>query len=217
MKLTKFIIKSLIVGIILSGCAGTKFAEKAMKKNAINLPYDAVIVPGVPYEDSRMSDIFKARILWAVMLYDSGYTKNIIFSGSAVGTPYLEGKVMKIIADSMGVSPLHTFAETKAEHSTENAYYGLKMAKALGFTKVALATDPFQTKMLKKFLKKRCENMLYLPVIFRKIDPTGKRILTIPAVNPQDAYVPNFVPLAERESFWERFRGTRGKHIDFSK
>jgi len=49
--------------------------------------------------------------------------RNIIFSGSAVSSPYVEGVAMKIIADTLGIRR-PTFSETKAEHSTENAYYG---------------------------------------------------------------------------------------------
>ena len=206
----------LSVGLFFANCGGVKYATKIYEKEKQNKPYDVVIVPGVPYNDtSGLGQIFAARILWAKYLYDSGFTKNIIFSGAAVGSPYYEGAVMKIIADSMGVPANHTFAEIKAEHSTENAYYGWLMAKQMGYTKIALATDPFQTKMLKGFLKKRCGNMPKIPVVFPKIDPQKNRTFTLPRIDPSSAFVKDFVPLAQRESFWERFRGTRGKHIKF--
>jgi hypothetical protein len=108
------------------------------------------------------------------------------------------------------------FSETRAEHSTENAYYGMKMAQKMGFKRIALASDPFQTKSLRKMLKKRCNNMPYVPVVFVRIDPTKKRALFLPTIDPKDAFVPNFVPLADREGFFERLRGTYGKHINFN-
>src|SRR5690606_31947372 len=119
-------------------------------------PYDVIIVPGIPYEKENTSSIMNMRLQWAKHLYDSGFAQNIIFSGSAVYSPFVEGKAMKAIADSMGIPPEHTFYETKAEHSTENVYYSWKMANEMGFKKIALATDPFQSAMLKSFMKKYC-------------------------------------------------------------
>jgi uncharacterized SAM-binding protein YcdF (DUF218 family) len=204
------------ITITCSCGASKKFSTKLYSKAEKEAPYDAVIVPGTPYLDSSsLGTIFAARILWAKYLFEKGITKNIIFSGAAVASPYYEGAAMKTIADSLGLPAEHTFAETKAEHSTENAYYGMKMAKTMGFRKIALATDPFQTKMLLSFLKKRCGNMAAIPTVFAIIDPKKERKFSLPKINPASAYVPNFVPLAERENFFERFKGTRGKHIQF--
>lgn len=205
-----------LIGVVVSSCTSTRFAEKKFQEAKKVDPYDVVIVPGVPYMDNTMGSVFAARILWAKYLVDSGIAKHVIFSGAAVGSPYVEGVVMKIIADSLGLNPNQTFAETRAEHSTENAYYGMKMAQKMGFKRIALASDPFQTKSLRKMLKKRCNNMPYVPIVFVRIDPTKKRLLILPKIDPKDAFVPNFIPLATREGFFERLRGTYGKHINFS-
>ena len=211
-----FFIVTLMVGVVVSSCTSTRFAEKKFQEAKRVKPYDVVIVPGVPYMDKGFGSVFAARILWAKYLMDSGITKNVIFSGAAVASPYTEGIAMKVIADSLGADPKHTFSETRAEHSTENAYYGMKMAQKMGFNRIALATDPFQTKSLRKMLKKRCNNMPYVPVVFVRIDSTKKRELYLPTIDPKDAFVPNFVPLADREGFFERLRGTYGKHINFN-
>jgi hypothetical protein len=145
-----------------------------------------------------------------------GIAKNIIFSGAAVSTPYYEGKAMKIVADSLGVPAAHTFSEIKAEHSTENAWYGMKMAKKMGFKRVALAADPFQVKMLRKFLRKRCENMDYIPIVYDSIiHDRNNWHAQMPKVDFSGAFEPKFVKLSDRESFFTRFAGTRGKHINF--
>lgn len=205
----------IVCSLLLVSCANIKYAEKMNQIALKTAPYDVVIVPGVPYLDESLSAVMAARILWSKYLVDSGIAKHIIYSGAAVGTPYYEGKIMKIIADSLGINPNITFSEIRAEHSTENVYYSMKMAQKMGFSKIALATDPFQVKMLKSFLKKRCGNMAVLPIVFPKIDPQQNRKFSLPAIDAKDAYVPDFIPLADRQSFFERFRGTLGKHIDF--
>jgi uncharacterized SAM-binding protein YcdF (DUF218 family) len=127
-----FFIATLMIGVVVSSCTSTRFAEKKFQEAKQVEPYDVVIVPGVPYMDKGFGSVFAARILWAKYLMDSGITKNVIFSGAAVATPYTEGIAMKVIADSLGTDPKHTFSETRAEHSTENAYYGMKMAQKMG-------------------------------------------------------------------------------------
>jgi uncharacterized SAM-binding protein YcdF (DUF218 family) len=152
----------------------------------------------------------KMRIFWAKHLYDSGYTRNIIFSGSAVYTPFVESVIMKVISDSLGIPPGHTFSETKAEHSTENIYYSWKLAKRMGFQKIALATDPYQSRMLRSFVREYCPEVKAIPIVFDLLDMDGT---ALPSIDTTLAYVPNFVSLTEREGFWQRLKGTMGKRI----
>lgn len=173
-------------------------------------PYDVIIVPGVPYQYGSLSNIMKMRVFWAKHLYDNGYTKNIIFSGSSVYSPYVEGVVMKIMADSLGIPSDHTFAETKAEHSTENLYYSWKMAKELGFKNIALATDPFQNNMLKSFCEKYCDDVKTIPVVFGMMD---FKSISLPKIDSRTAYVKDFISITKRENFWQRMKGTRGKRV----
>ena len=214
---SKLILLGVLASLLSTSCADQKFAQKYFAKAKKSEPYDAIIVTGIPYNDSTNSGlIFTARVLWAKYLYDHGIAKNIIFSGSAVSTPYYEGKAMKIVADSLGVPANHTFAEIRAEHSTENAWYGLKMAKKMGFKRIALAADPFQVKLLRGFLKKRCDNMDYIPIVYDSVIANRNNWQAqMPKVDFSGAYEPKFVKLSDRESFWTRFSGTRGKHINF--
>lgn len=200
----------LLVGLLCTHCTFSHYAKKSYAQAKKERPYDVVIVPGVPYEGVQTTGVMKMRLYWAKHLYDSGFTKNIIFSGSSVYSPYVEGIVMKVMADSLGIPPQNTFSETKAEHSTENAYYGYRMAKELGFTKIALATDPFQAGMLRSFIRRFCPGMDAIPIVFDTMNIDEKEL---PIVDPSSAYVAAFVSITTRESFWERMRGTLGKKV----
>ena len=217
MKLFKKILKIvfyfhlvLIVAIVLAQCTFQHYANKSYTEAVKEIPFDVVIVPGIPYEDSSMNLIYKARILWAKHLYDSGYTKNIIFSGNAVYTPYYESRTMKMFAENLGIPSENIFTEERAEHSSENVYYSWKLAKKLGFEKIALASDPYQSGMLRGLIKSYTPGVMSLPIQFDKIDARNR---TLPPIDPSTAKVTPFTPLPERESFWQRWQGTMGKRV----
>src|SRR5688572_9423833 len=194
----------LLVAVIFTHCTYSHYAKKSYREAQKEKPYDVIIVPGFPYEGDKSTDVMKMRMFWAKHLYDSGFTKNIIFSGSSVYTPYVESIAMKIMADSMGIPADHTFSETKAEHSTENVYYSWKMARGLGFNKIALASDPFQSGLLRSFIRRYCPGMKAVPVIFDLLEIDE---LKLPKIDASSAYVENFVSIKERETFWQRFKG----------
>lgn len=209
LKVIVYIHVFFVCVVTLSYCSFKRFAENSYAEAKKEKPFDAIVVPGVPFERKEISTTMKMRILWAKHLYDSGYTKNIIFSGSAVYTPFVEALAMKQIADSLGIPAEHLFAEVKAEHSTENIYYSWKMAKELGFKKIALASDPFQSALLKRFAKKYCPGMKIIALV----PGTIKLETKIPAVDTLSFYKKDFISIKEREGFWQRFRGTRGKRV----
>lgn len=171
-----------------------------------------VIIPGYPFKDKQWDDVMKIRVYWAKHLYDVGVAKNLMFSGSAVYSPYYEAKIMKLYAEKLGIPSAHLFTETKAEHSTENLYYSYHKAKKMGFKSIALATDPFQARMMKKFIRKKMRNDIeQIPIVF---DTLKLMTLENPAINYIEAYDSNFVSITDRESFWKRLRGTMGGNID---
>lgn len=202
--------------VFLLQCGLFKPSAKKMYRTSLkkHSQYDAVIVPGIPFNEPYWDRVMLMRVIWAVHLYKRGITKNIIMSGSSVYTPYVEAKIMKLYANALGVPEEHVFTEEKAEHSTENIWYGYKMALTMGYTNIALASDPFQTKLLYRFGKKRIGNIGFLPVLFDTLRGLSH---DTPVINFQPHKIPNFVALPDRESKWERLRGTWGKHIDFSK
>ena len=200
----------LSIGLLLTHSSFQRYAKKSFESAKREIPFDVIIVPGVPYQDTAMNVIYKARVLWAKYLYDSSFTKNIIFSGSAVYTPYYEALTMMMYADSLGLPTENLFAETEALHSTENIYYGWKMAKSMGFRKIALATDPFQSRLLKSFMEKYTPGVYTIPIQFEKINTKS---IVFPKINDRAAFVDNFISLPKRQGFWERFKGTRGKRV----
>ncbi len=180
-------------------------------QDLVKAPYDVIIVPGIPYDTANSNILLKVRIFWAKNLLDKGIAKNIIFSGAAVHTPWVEGKVMKILADSLGISSLNTFTEDKAEHGNENVYYSYKLAKQLGFKKIALATDQYQNAFLTSFIEARTTDVAQLPVIIDSFPVYEKK--TLPIIDAHEAFATKFVPLKERESRWERFRSSLSKDV----
>jgi uncharacterized SAM-binding protein YcdF (DUF218 family) len=210
LKIILYLHAIALIALVLTHCSFTHYAKKSYEAAKYEKPFDVIIVPGAPYQYGSVSNVIKMRLYWAKHLYDSGYTKNIIFSGSSVYSPYVEGIVMKVMADSLGIPADHTFSETKAEHSTENVYYSYKMAKAMGFNKIGLATDPYQSGMLKSFIEKYCPDMKAIPVIFGTMDIGSK---TLPLIDTTALYVKDFVSIVKREGFWERLSETRGRRV----
>jgi hypothetical protein len=199
---------------ILSSCQFSKKTSTRLYKEASKDKFDIIIVPGVQFENGKWDRIMKGRVYWAKHLYDRGIAKNIMFSGSAVYSPYYEGEIMALYAQKLGIPKENIYTETKAEHSTENIYYSYKKARKLGFSKIALASDPFQTKLLRRFTKKKVSRDIKLiPFVIdtlKVIEPD----MTDPQIDYAKAYVSDFVSIIKRESRWKRFKGTLGWRRD---
>jgi len=175
-------------------------------------PYDAIIVPGFPFndEEGKMNAFQRMRLFWALHLYETGETNYIIVSGSAVHSPYVEAEIFAIFLAELGVNPKHIIIENRAEHSTENVFYSLELAKKLDLKRVVVATDPMQSKMIAYLMRNIDVEIDYLPtdlkMIFTKYQPKFDH-----AIDGSPAYVNNFVPLKERENRKLRMQGTRGE------
>jgi uncharacterized SAM-binding protein YcdF (DUF218 family) len=158
--------------------------------------------------------IVKGRVYWSKFLFDKGIAKNLMYSGSSVYSPYTEAVIMSLYAEAIGIPKENIFTETKAEHSTENVYYSYKKAQQLGFKKIAIASDPFQTKLLRRFTRNKVSaDIKFIPFVvdtLKEMQPQMKD----PAIDHQQAFVKDFKSIVKRESFWKRLRGTLGKNID---
>jgi hypothetical protein len=187
-------------------------SEKAFREGMSHQPYDVVIVPGFPYNGQSWDRVVQMRVHWANYLFQNGYTKNIIFSGSAVATPYIESRIMKQYAVALGVPADKIFIEEKAEHSTENVYYSFCMARDMGFKNVALATDPYQNSYMSKFVRRFELPIGFLPTV---LDTLQALKMNEPGINPALSTRKDFVKLSDREHFFERFKGTMGGYIQW--
>jgi hypothetical protein len=82
-----------------------------------------------------------ARALWAARLWDLGWVRHFITSGSAVYSPYVEAEAIAAAMAAVGVPKNVIYLETNALHTDENMFYSLQIARALGFRRVAVASD----------------------------------------------------------------------------
>ncbi|MFO7844586.1 MAG: YdcF family protein [Bacteroidales bacterium] len=176
--------------------------------------YDVIIVPGVPFNDDFWTDVLLGRIYWSHYLYENGITKNIIYSGSAVYTPYIESEIMAMYGRQLGIPKSVIFTETKAEHSVENVYYSYNLAREMGFKKIALATDPFQSRMVKRPSKRMNVDIDFIPFTVKMLDTLNMDDLKNIIIDSQNAYVKDFVSLEDRKNFFQRLKGTLGRNID---
>ncbi|MGL1889272.1 MAG: YdcF family protein [Reichenbachiella sp.] len=202
----------LLLILLSSGCMISQRKSLSYLEEATAHPYDIIVVPGVPYEGEEISSTMKGRINWSKYLYDNGIAKNIMYTGGAVYSPYYEAEIMALTAKEMGIPDSVIYIETRAEHSTENIYYSYKKAKLLGFDRIALATDPFQAKMLKRYIRKVVDkNVGVIPFFYDSLETIENREYVI---NDSLAYKPDFISILKRESWWKRFRGTRGHNVN---
>lgn len=210
-----FILSGLCLFLLaLSSCSFSTSACKKLFDQASGERFDVIIVPGAPFQNGKWGRIMKGRIYWSKYLFEKGIAGNVIYSGSSVYSPYTEAVVMSLYAEAIGIPRENIFIETKAEHSTENIYYSYQKAKQLGFKKIALASDPFQTKLLRRFTRKKVSpDIRLIPFVvdtLKEMQPQMKD----PLVDFELAFNKDFQSITQRESFWKRLKGTMGKNID---
>ena len=212
-RLTPFL---FIAILLLSSCLGYKVnPRKAYTKALKNKPYDAIIVPGVPFveEKGKWDDIMKARVYWSKYLYDNGFAKNIIYSGSAVYTPFIESKIMKLYAIELGIPEDAIQMDSLAEHSSENLWNSTILASKFDWDNVAIATDPIQSGILSPFAKSLDINVDAVPIVWKIIFALGLENRPDPEIDYEQARVKDFQAITEREGFLKRFKGTQGRFI----
>lgn len=202
------------IALIIQSCSFSEKTTRRLFKESAQESFDMVVVPGVPFENGQWSRTMKARVYWSKYLYERGIAKNIMYSGSSVYSPYYEAEIMSLYAQALGIPKKNIFTETKAEHSTENIYYSYRKAKLLGYDKIALASDPFQTKLLRRFTRKRVSREVKLiPMIIDTLKIMEPHMVD-PTIDFEQAANKDFVSILKRESFWKRLKGTRGRSID---
>lgn len=198
----------------LSSCSFSGKACKRLYNAASTQQFDVVIVPGAPFKNNKWDRVVKGRVYWAKFLFDKGIAKNVMFSGSSVYSPYTESVIMSLYAEAIGIPKENIFTETKAEHTTENVYYSYKKALLLGFKKIAVASDPFQTKIVRKFTRKKVSaDIKMIPFVMDTLKEIEPKMID-PAIDFQQAFNPNFISILKREGLLKRLKGTLGKNIN---
>jgi uncharacterized SAM-binding protein YcdF (DUF218 family) len=202
------------LALTLSSCSFSSKACKRLFNQAAKEQFDLVIIPGGPFQNGKWGRIVKGRVYWSKFLFDKGIAKNVMYSGSSVYTPYTEAIIMSLYAEAIGIPKENIFAETKAEHTTENIYYSYQKAKQLGFKKIAVASDPFQTKLIRKFTRRKVSaDIKLIPFVVDTLKELQPQMQD-PTIDYEKAVNKDFKSIVKRESFWKRLRGTLGKNID---
>lgn len=169
--------------------------KQAFAQTRLAEPYDAVIVPGIPFDGGEWGWLMKTRVYWAKYLFDQGLARNLIFSGSAVHSPYVEADIMAMYALELGIPADNIFTENQALHTTENVDYSYLICQRECFRRVAVATDPFQTLLLKSYVGKRQLPIHCIPAVLGITNAMDTFSLSI---DPSSAFVADHVPLKER-------------------
>ncbi len=202
--------------LIINSCKisnPAKYNSRAKEK----APFDAIIVPGVPFENGEWSRVMKLRVYWAHHLYEDSVARNIIFSGGAVYTPYPESDIMKLYAIEMGIPEDSIATDRLAQHSTENIFYSYHVAQENGWDRLALATDPYQAKLLKPFIRKMRRKLdveiSILPAIMEEVVKDSMPDFEIDYESVKAPEI--FIDITNTQSKFYRLRGTLGKHIDW--
>ena len=209
-----YILTAVLLSLIAASCYYSPRSTQRLLERASDKSYDVIVVPGIPLNDGKWDSVMKARVYWSKYLFDKGIAKNIMYSGSSVYTPYYEAEVMALYAVALGIPREHIFTETKAEHSTENIYYGYHKSKKLGFNTIALATDPYQAKQLNSYAKLRISRSIgIIPIVFDTLKAMQPTMID-PVIDFSRAYNKDFKSITERESGWKRFKGTMSWNVD---
>jgi hypothetical protein len=117
---------------------------------------------------------------------------------------------MRLFALQLGIDENEIKVETKALHSTENLYYGFKMASESGYEKIAFATHPAQSSFLKQFRRKFNLDLDFIPIVADSI----KNIkYSFQSIDLSKIFVEDFIPLNERQGLFKKLRGTRGGRV----
>jgi len=207
----------LPAALIASACSFSgKTTKKLFEKVTAAAPYDAIIVPGIPLFNGKWNRTMKGRVYWSKYLFEKGITKNIIYSGSSVYSPYYEARVMALYAMSLGIPEKNIYTELKAEHTTENVYYSYKYAQKLGFHKIAIASDPYQTKTVRGYAKRRVSaDIALIPFVIDTLKIIEPHMVD-PEIDFQPAFNADFISIKKRDTFMKRLRGTLWGNIDTS-
>jgi uncharacterized SAM-binding protein YcdF (DUF218 family) len=134
---------ALFVSLCLVGSSGTiGCAARYEVRPTGDTRFDAVIIPGCPSEDDGSLSLCQmSRAVWAALLWQRGYAKAFIASGAAVHSRYVEAEALAAGMAALGVPADRIWLEPNALHTDENMYYSLRIARALGFRRLAVASQ----------------------------------------------------------------------------
>lgn len=100
-----------------------------------------VVLGNSPNPNNKPNKLLQYRLDKAIELYNKGYAKNIIVTGSKVRDSYYEADVMKNYCIENNIPPNVIFLERKARTTLENAKYSNEIIKENDFKNVIVVTS----------------------------------------------------------------------------
>jgi hypothetical protein len=159
--------------------------------------FDAVIVPGCPSEDDgALSRCQMSRAVWASLLWQRGMAGAFIVSGAAVHSPYVEAEALAQAMAALGVPGDRIWLERDALHTDENMYFSLRIARALGLRRLAVASQHGHAAWGCQMLADWGQWCRALPVDLAAVVAAGALPRLSPLRTPAE---PRWQPLAVRE------------------
>ncbi|MES2644022.1 MAG: ElyC/SanA/YdcF family protein [Myxococcota bacterium] len=196
-----------VLGFLVSG---TGAHWKVGPDAYADAPFDAVIVPGCPSEaDGRVAACQWERAAWAAALVRGGSVRDVILTGGAVYTPYVEAEALAAAMLALGVSADRIHVEPLARHTDENAGFALGVAEALGFERLAVASVPVHAVLMDEMMLRWGVDIVAIP-LDRKV---VREVLAAPRPAITTAPVPGWVPFEVREAEEAASGASRGSSI----
>jgi hypothetical protein len=189
----------------VAGCAG-----QFVVKGAPGRTFDAVIVPGCPsLPDGRLSRCQMGRALWAAVIWERGWARGFIASGGAVHTPHVEAEALAAGMAALGVPAEKIWIEPEALHTDENMYFSLRVARAAGLSRLAVASTrghaAYGCRMLADWGHAECAALVMDESAVAERHRRSPRVLEAVRITP----VEGWVALDDREEAIWRATGRR--------
>lgn len=200
-RVFRYLGASAIVALLLTlfhyGCG----AQRLEVRTPPAQPFQAVIIPGCPSGPSgELTRCQARRAAWAAILWERGVAERFITSGAAVYSPYVEAEALALAMHSLGVPADRIYLDRHALHTDENIYNAVHIARGLGLSRLAVASDRGQAvgacQMLEGWHGPGCGafSMDY-PLVERRLTEWA-HLSALRAPRIPDA---EFVPLKQRE------------------
>jgi len=185
---------------MVAGCSLARFEQRGRPAE----PFDAVIVLGCPSRaDGSPSRCQLARAVWAAILWERGWATAFITSGSDVHTPFVEAEALAQVMVALGVPADRIWLEREALHTDENVYYSLRIARALGFRTLGVASQGGHAQWACRMMADWAEGCRALPV---DLDAVAQRARGLDLASLHARASSPWRSLAERERTGARRR-----------
>ena len=111
----------------------------------------------------------------------------------------------------LGINPDHIIIEERAEHSLENVFYSMEIAREHGFQKVGIASDKAQSFMIKYLAKKFNHEIAadIIPAKWRFVIRKYWNKFNL-KIDKEKAYQSGFVHISMKKTDTQRGLGTSG-------